>query len=59
VASSVALGALNPLAALLPLIDTGGSNDADCRGLMQDAKESVQARKAPAIRTAPTLSSKR
>src|SRR6185312_5351948 len=44
VASSVALGALNPLAALLPLIDTGGGKDADCRGLMQEAKENVQAR---------------
>ncbi len=44
VASSVALGTLNPLAALLPLIDTGGSKDADCRGLMQEAKENVQAR---------------
>jgi hypothetical protein len=59
VASSVALGALNPLAALLPLIDTGGSEDADCRGLMQEAKESVQERKAPATRAAPTISSKR
>jgi uncharacterized protein involved in outer membrane biogenesis len=60
VASSVALGALNPLAALLPLIDTGGSKDADCRGLMQEAKESVQERgKAPARPAAPTISSKR
>ena len=58
VASSVALGVLNPLAALLPLIDTGGSKDADCRGLMQEAKESEQERKAPATRTAPTISSK-
>jgi hypothetical protein len=60
VASSVALGALNPLAALLPLIDTGGSADADCRGLMQDAKESVQARSTvPARGASPELSSKR
>lgn len=60
VASSVALGALNPLAALLPLIDTGGNTDADCRGLMQDAKESVQARRAvPARGAASELSSKR
>jgi uncharacterized protein involved in outer membrane biogenesis len=60
VASSLALGALNPLAALLPLIDTGGSKDADCRGLMQEAKESVQARTAvPARGAAPELSSKR
>ena len=60
VASSVALGTLNPLAALLPLIDTGGSKDADCRGLMQEAKENVQARNAvPARRAAPELSSTR
>jgi len=60
VASSLALGALNPLAALLPLIDTGGSKDADCRGLMQDAKENVRARRtAPSRGAAPELSSKR
>jgi uncharacterized protein involved in outer membrane biogenesis len=59
VAGSVALGALNPLAALLPLIDTGGSKDADCRGLMQEAKQSEQERKASATRAAPTISSKR
>jgi hypothetical protein len=59
VAGSVALGALNPLVALLPMIDTGGNNDADCRALMQDAKENVQQRKAPATRNAPTISSKR
>ena len=59
VASSVALGALNPLAALLPLIDTGGGKDADCRGLMQEAKDSVAARNSPPARQAPELSSKR
>jgi hypothetical protein len=60
VASSLALGAVNPLAALLPLIDTGGSKDADCRGLMQEAKESVQTRTTvPARGPAPELSSKR
>ncbi|MEP6997263.1 MAG: AsmA family protein [Betaproteobacteria bacterium] len=60
VASSLALGALNPLAALLPLIDTGGNKDADCRGLMQEAKENVQARgTAPARGAAPEPSSKR
>jgi hypothetical protein len=60
VASSLALGALNPLAALLPLIDTGGSKDADCRGLMQEAKGNVQARGAvPARGPSRELSSKR
>ena len=54
-ASSLALGALNPLAALLPLIDTGGNKDADCRGLMQEAKENVQARStAPARGATPS-----
>jgi hypothetical protein len=60
VASSLALGALNPLAALLPLIDTGGNKDADCRGLMQEARESEQARSTvPARAPSPELSSKR
>jgi hypothetical protein len=41
----VALGAaLTPLAALLPLIDVGGSEDADCRALMQEAQDNVKAR---------------
>jgi len=45
VGASVALGAaLTPLAALLPLIDVGGSADADCRALMQEAQDNVQAR---------------
>ena len=45
VGSSVALGvAATPLAALLPLIEFGGATDADCRALMQDAKENVEAR---------------
>jgi uncharacterized protein involved in outer membrane biogenesis len=47
VGSSVALGVLaTPLAALLPLIDFGGATDADCRALMQDAKDNVQAQRA-------------
>ncbi len=45
VGTSVALGAaLTPLAALLPLIDVGGAADADCRALMQEAQENVQAK---------------
>jgi AsmA family protein len=53
VGSSVALGvAATPLAALLPLIDFGGATDADCQGLMQDAKDNVQAQ-----RVGPKLSS--
>ena len=46
VGTSVALGvAATPLAALLPLIDFGGAIDADCQGLMQDAKDNVQAQR--------------
>ncbi len=45
VGASVALGAaLTPLAALLPLIDVGGAADADCRALMQEAQDNVQAK---------------
>ena len=44
VGASVALGILNPLAALLPLIDFGSANDADCRALIAEASENVQAR---------------
>ena len=39
VGASVALGvALTPIAALLPLIDTGGAADADCAGLIEDTQ---------------------
>src|SRR5206468_1769655 len=31
VGTSIGLGVLNPLAALLPLIDLGGASDANCR----------------------------
>ena len=43
VGTSIALGALNPLAALLPLIDFGGASDANCRALIAEASASVQA----------------
>jgi uncharacterized protein involved in outer membrane biogenesis len=43
VGASIALGALNPLAALLPLVDFGGGSDADCRALIDEARASVQA----------------
>jgi uncharacterized protein involved in outer membrane biogenesis len=52
VGTSIALGALNPLAALVPLIDLGGASDANCRALIEEASASVQA-KATA-RRAPT-----
>jgi len=44
VGTSIALGALNPLAALLPLIDFGGASDANCRALIAEASASVQAK---------------
>ena len=43
VGTSVGLGILNPLAALLPLIDFGGASDADCRALIAEASGNVQA----------------
>ena len=43
VGASVALGAvLTPIAALLPLIDVGGSADADGRALLEDAEEKMR-----------------
>ncbi len=47
VGTSVALGALNPLAALLPLVDFGGASDANCQALIAEASASVQAQAAP------------
>mgnify|MGYP003385707595 CR=1 FL=1 len=32
------LALLNPLAAIIPFIETGGGEDADCRGLIQDVR---------------------
>jgi uncharacterized protein involved in outer membrane biogenesis len=47
VGASVALGvALTPIAALLPLIDAGGHEDADCGALMKEATDNVQSRGA-------------
>ena len=43
IGTSVGLGILNPLAALLPLIDFGGASDADCRTLIGEATGNVQA----------------
>jgi len=43
VGASVGLGILNPLAALLALVDFGGASDADCRALIGEASGNVQA----------------
>jgi AsmA protein len=37
-AGAVALGALNPFLALIPLIDAGPGKDSDCGQLVRDAK---------------------
>ena len=47
VGTSIALGALNPLAALLPLIDLGGAEDANCQALIMEARSEVQAKATP------------
>jgi AsmA protein len=36
---AIALGIVNPLLALLPLIDAGPGKDSDCGQLVRDAKE--------------------
>jgi len=57
VGASVALGAaLTPIAALLPLIDVGGTADADCRSLMEHAEERVRSARPT---SAPKVSSAR
>ena len=38
-AGSVALGLLNPLLALIPLVDPGPGQDSDCAQLLRDAKD--------------------
>lgn len=60
VGAAVGLGMVAPPLALLALVDFGGATDADCRGLMEEAKESVDASaKAPARRPPTTYLGKR
>jgi hypothetical protein len=47
IGAAVALGALAPPAAILPLIDFGHATDADCEGLMQAALGNVEPDKHP------------
>lgn len=50
VGAAVALGALAPPAAILPLLDFGHATDADCDGLMREAIKDVEGRAAePAV----------
>jgi hypothetical protein len=53
VGSAVALGALAPPAALIPLIDFGRGTDADCDGLMEAALRNVAPRAGPALASEP------
>jgi AsmA family protein len=52
VGSAVALGALTPPAALVPFIDFGHANDADCDGLMAEAMRNVKTRSSESMRVA-------
>ena len=36
---AILLGAVNPLLALIPLVDAGPGSDSECRQLIQDARE--------------------
>lgn len=40
---AIALGAVNPALALMPLIDTGSGKDSDCKGLIADARGAAKA----------------
>ena len=49
-AGAVALGLLNPLLALLPLIDAGPGQDSDCGQLVRDARAVPHVASPPARR---------
>jgi len=61
VGASVALGVLlTPLAALLPLVDPGGGEDADCGALVQQAQQNAKAKPPmPKVASLPRGSSPR
>ncbi|OVZ57980.1 hypothetical protein CDO44_16530 [Pigmentiphaga sp. NML080357] len=46
--ASIALGFINPLAALIPLIETGPGTDADCQGLLSNLRDASRNAGAPA-----------
>ena len=46
IGASVVLGAINPLAALIPLIETGPGKDADCKKLLSSVDSVHKAKKA-------------
>ncbi len=54
--AGLALGAfLSPLAAILPFISTGGGHDADCAGLLTQAKSSGAPVRSSAVAAAPPV----
>ena len=59
VGSAIALGALAPPAALIPLIDFGRGTDADCDGLMEAALRNVEPRANPAVASEPSQGSRK
>jgi uncharacterized protein involved in outer membrane biogenesis len=45
--AAIGLGLLNPLAALIPLIETGTGTDADCQALLSNLREAARNSGAP------------
>lgn len=48
--AAVALAFINPLAALIPLVETGPGSDADCKGLLSTLRDASRNADAPAGR---------
>lgn len=44
---AVALGAINPLLALVPLFDPGDAPDSNCAGLIKSAKQNISQKRVP------------
>jgi len=54
--AAVVLALLNPLAAVIPFIDTGGGEDADCRALIREVRARYDGDIAgPAASEAPAM----
>lgn len=45
--AAVALGAINPLLALVPLFDPGDAQDSNCAGLIKSAKQNISQKRVP------------
>ena len=55
--TAVALGAINPLLALVPLFDPGDAPDSNCAGLINSAKQNIRHKRVP--KPAPSTRVKR